>query len=153
MESFHIRQAMPCDVKQLLNIEYTCFSSDRISVQQMQYLVSKAKSSIFLVLEDTRKNLAGYVLAFAPKNKVTARIYSLAILPQFRGQHLASYLLQHLFEMLNQKGYQYCHLEVRESDEKTQKLYQKFGFVQMKKLLNYYEDGEHAWRMRVVLKS
>lgn len=153
MISFFIREAQVNDISDLNQIEESCFTSDKINKRQMHYLLCHAKSILFVACDTENTQILGYGLCLTSLNHKTARLYSLAVLPEFRGAHLATSLIINLLARLHECGYKHCHLEVRLHDIKTQSLYKKFGFVPVKTLSNYYQDGEDALRMRLTLPS
>lgn len=154
--TFTFRPARETDVEQLLSIENSCFSSDRINRRQMRYLLNRAKA-LHLVAEDSACGVVGYGLVFTPQlnsqQPRPARLYSLAVSPEYRGFGLGQQLLAELLRMLRPKGYRVCALEVRASDKKTQRLYQRFGFKSEKLLPAYYADGEDGLRMRLMFRA
>lgn len=81
------------------------------------------------------------------KKKQSARVYSLAVLPDFQNKNLASQLLQSALK--NIKGrYSQITLEVRRGNKKAINLYTKFGFYYEQTLKEYYADKEDAIKMR-----
>lgn len=148
-----IRAAEVGDIPALIDIESTCFDSDKISKRQMHYLIVHGKTLWLVACEKKNNQLLGYGLCLLSNQHKTARLYSLAVLPKYRGAHIASDLLTDLILKLRALSYQYCHLEVRTNDLKTQSLYRKYGFMNLKYLANYYQDGEDAVRMRLVLAN
>lgn len=152
MQDYVYRLAEIGDIQRLGFIENSCFISDRISERQFKYLILKGKVLFFVVCKNEDKCPIGYGLCLIPARCSTARLYSLAILPDFRGQRLAITLFELLLIKLKEKNYRFCNLEVRESDQKTQSLYEYFGFSRIKRIAGYYQDGEAALRMRAVIK-
>lgn len=154
--TFAFRPARETDVEQLLSIENRCFSSDRINRRQMRYLLNRAKA-LQLVAENSSCGVVGYGLVFTPQlnpqQPRPARLYSLAVSPEYRGLGLGCRLLSELLQPLPQIGYRACTLEVRESDKKTQHLYKSFGFTPVKQLPTYYADGEDGLRMRLMFRA
>ncbi|WP_367607425.1 GNAT family N-acetyltransferase [Legionella sp. W05-934-2] len=146
-----IRKAQITDLSDLVLIENTCFPTDKINKRQMRYMITKAKCLLYVAYDKNTQTVLGYGLCFTPLNRKTARLYSLAVLPDYQGAHVASNLLVELFKKLKEQGYEYCTLEVRSGHPNTQSLYHKFGFVDVKTIDNYYADGESALRMRLVL--
>ncbi len=148
---FEVRRAKLDDIPKLIEIENHCFPTDRITAQQMRYLISKAKAVIYLAYQEKSKEIGGYGICFTPSKRTTARLYSLAVHPQFQGQGIASLILNKLLSKLKSLDYHFCNLEVRQSDEKTQTLYRRFGFTPIEQIAEYYADGEGATRMRTPL--
>ncbi|WP_439238623.1 ribosomal protein S18-alanine N-acetyltransferase [Lonepinella sp. BR2919] len=73
-----------------------------------------------------------------------ATLFNIAIEPKFQGKKLGSILLNHLLQQLQQKGIKTLWLEVRESNQKAQKLYEQCGFNTVCVRKNYYPtlDGK-----------
>ncbi len=151
MITTYYREAVVADIPALINIELTCFSSDLISRRQMHYLIKKAKRIFLVVCHAENHDILGYALCLTPRGRKAARLYSIAILPHFRGFHIGTTLLEVLCQQLTAEGYHACMLEVRASDKKTQAMYQKIGFIINRQVPHYYEDGENALRMRLNL--
>jgi ribosomal protein S18 acetylase RimI-like enzyme len=149
-KAYSIRTAHSGDLAPLLLIEQRCFNSDQINRRQMRYLLTRAKAETLLVV-DPSDSAMGYCMALIPELPRPARLYSLAVLPDYRGQRLGEVLLVALLQCLQQKGYHRCTLEVRLKDQRTQALYQRIGFTSVKTLSAYYADGDDAQRMQCQL--
>lgn len=151
MTPVYYRSAEMRDIPDLITIENTCFHSDIISKRQMKYMIKKAKC-IFLVACDEKKHtVLGYGLCLTPSARKTARLYSLAVLPLYRGLSIGHVLSKTILQQLTAHGYLFCTLDVRISDTKAQKLYHKLGFMRYKSTPHYYDDGESALHMRRTL--
>jgi ribosomal-protein-alanine acetyltransferase len=140
-----LRQAQIADLAALNALESASFPSDQISARQMRYLLTRAKAHTLVATY--KKQLVGYATLLLPAHPRPARLYSIAVDPKFRGQGIAGRLLAALGGIAKKHGYLRQRLEVRASDEATQALYRRVGFVQVKHLPGYYEDGEDALRM------
>ncbi|MGB3291446.1 MAG: ribosomal protein S18-alanine N-acetyltransferase [Phormidesmis sp.] len=78
-----------------------------------------------------------------------AHIVTLAIEPSYQGQKLGQLLLTQLLLCGHRRGLTRATLEVRASNQKALKLYEKFGFKAAGIRKRYYADGENAcilWR-------
>jgi len=73
-----------------------------------------------------------------------AHITTLAIEPAQQGQKLGQLLLTGLLLHGYRRGLERATLEVRESNERALKLYQKFDFREAGIRKRYYSDGENA---------
>lgn len=149
MTAFRYMPASLKDLDDLLAIENRCFKSDRINRRQLRYHLCQGKT-LTLVCKSAGE-IAGYLMCFTPALPRAARIYSLAVLPEQRGQGIANALIRTCLKKIRQMGYRQCRLEVRASDKKTQVLYARNGFRQIEKLPAYYEDGRDGVRMLVDL--
>ncbi len=143
-----VRKAQLMDIPQLLQIEEICFISDRINRRQFRYLLNRAKAVVQVIESGDGANIAGYGVCFIPGRRKTARLYSLAVLPEFRGNGFAGRLLTALLGQLRDRGFHFCNLEVRKADNIVQNLYIKHGFKAVAEITGYYEDGADAIRMR-----
>ena len=140
-----IRRATVLDKKDLLFIEESCFTYDKITPVQMNYLLTKAKA---LIVVYTHNNTpVGYAILLTPKHPKPARLYSLAVLLQFQGKQIGSHLLSEIVDHSVNLNYTSLRLEVRASQHDLIKLYKRFGFTPHKLLPNYYEDGEDGLKM------
>lgn len=144
------RLATVDDLSSLLTIEESCFNVDRISKRQMKYLLTRAKARCWLVSNGS--TAVAYCLCFTPILGRPARLYSLAVLPQCRGQGIAAELLNKVAVNLYQAGYRRLRLEVNETNLPALKLYTKLGYKQIAKLPNYYENVNHGVRMQLDLQ-
>jgi ribosomal protein S18 acetylase RimI-like enzyme len=144
-----LRQASISDLQILLDIEEDSFVNDRISRRQMGYLLSKAKARSWLALCDGQA--AGYCTLLLPAKPRPARLYSLAVMPRFRGRHIAKFLLSESTRVAKEAGYNRIRLEVSEQNMTAKKIYLEFGFRPVCDLPAYYEDGTSGIRMQYEL--
>lgn len=78
-----------------------------------------------------------------------AHITTFAIEPAYQGKKLGQLLLTDLLMHGHKRGLTRATLEVRASNHKALKLYQKFAFQEAGQRKRYYSDGENArilWR-------
>ncbi len=73
-----------------------------------------------------------------------AHITVLAIAPQYQRQGLGQAMLCALLTSAHQRGLEWATLEVRSSNGGAIALYQKFGFEEVGKRRNYYQDGNQS---------
>lgn len=149
MDEVVIRKATFDDIDLLTALENISFMSDKISKRQMRYLIGIAKSVVFIA--EQKNQILGYCACLIPMHPRPARLYSIAVLPESQGKGIAKQLISQLFMMLKDQQYQRCRLEVRQSQLSVQALYKNYGFTEMITLPGYYEDGEAAIRMEVLL--
>ncbi|MFT4766919.1 MAG: ribosomal-protein-alanine N-acetyltransferase [Glaciecola sp.] len=152
MKAVQLREAVPADAPALLRIEEQCFVTDRIKPRQMRYLLTRARALNLVADSDARA--VAYLSCLTPvRTDRPARLYSLAVAPDFRRRGLAFALLERLVDDLCERGYRRLRLEVRVGDRRTQALYQRFGFRELSRIEAYYEDGEAALRMGTTLPA
>lgn len=63
---------------------------------------------------------------------------------EYQNQGFGSMMLEFVIELCKMSNLNVLSLEVRESNEKAIKLYEKYGFVFSHKRKNYYSNGEDA---------
>lgn len=73
-----------------------------------------------------------------------AHITLLGIAPTYRKQGLGQWMLLQLLRFACDRGLTHATLEVRQSNQSAQRLYQKFGFKVAGERCKYYGDGENA---------
>ena len=83
----NIRRAQKNDLSALNKIEQGSFQTDRLSKRSLQRWIA-AKDDILLVAEEENGALLGYGLVMCNKGTRLARLYSLAVSPEARGQGL-----------------------------------------------------------------
>jgi ribosomal-protein-alanine N-acetyltransferase len=99
----------------------------------------------FLVAEYGGK-VIGYVMGYL-RPDMEGQIMSIAVDPAYRGNGIGSALLTEAIERLIREGARYIGLEVRVSNIGAIRLYERFGFRRVKRIIGYYSDGEDAYYM------
>ena len=149
MEDFVVREAVPLDAAELSCLEEICFPSDRITCRQFKYLIRQGRVVFLVITAMGTGGITGYGVCLVSSGRNVARLYSLAVLPEYRGGGVGRLLLESLLTRVKERGFSWCSLEVRLGAVGVQRLYESFGFEVHSCLKNYYEDGEDALRMRV----
>jgi len=125
--------------------------------------VLKRSQRYFLVAEVNGK-VVGYLMSIlesrrsylVPDPSLAARIdrgetgshlLSLGVMKGFWGKGVGSSLLREYLRRLEEDGVDFSFLEVRVSNERAIRLYERFGYVKYKVLKAYYMDGEDAYLM------
>jgi len=133
------------DLEKIMKIENACFGADAFSRQQMAYLISHAKG-IFLVAKYDDK-IAGYISFITSKRHNTGRIYSVAVMPEYRNYGVGGKLLNKTIEYAIQKELNAIFLEVRTDNLTAISIYEKKGFTKRFIKPNYYHDGADGYSM------
>ncbi|WP_297508134.1 ribosomal protein S18-alanine N-acetyltransferase [Thermococcus sp.] len=138
-----IRPAKLFDISEVMRIERESF---REAYPRGIFLVFLENNpDTFLVAEYNGK-VIGYVMAYL-RPDLEGHIMSIAVDPAYRGNGIGSALLTEAIERLIKRGARYIGLEVRVSNEKAIRLYERFGFKKVKRIVGYYADGEDAYYM------
>jgi ribosomal protein S18 acetylase RimI-like enzyme len=90
--------------------------------------------------------IVGYVLILFRKATSVARLYSIAVAPEARGQGVAKALVAAAEDLARQRGELFMRLEVRADNEAAKALYERLGYRQFGRNLDYYEDHAEALR-------
>lgn len=87
----------------------------------------------------TRKDqVLGYIALHVIIDEATINMVYLE--PEFRGQGLATYMMNFVIDQLQARGLRHLFLEVRESNHKARTLYQRTGFSYLTIRPNYYQS-------------
>ena len=107
-------------------------------------------------VKSTEVKTGGQVIAYAFWHLVVDEVHVLkvAVAPAWRGQGIASRLLERCFTLSVEQGAKSAHLEVRPSNIAAIELYQKLGFELVGRRPKYYTDSkEDALLMMKILKE
>lgn len=142
VESYH-----PRFFRRLFTIESTVFSDDRYSLDLFRHLCSDNRDLLLVARAGNRT--VGYAMGeLHPKG---AELISLAVTPSYRNRGIGRKLLRRLLLRLERNGIGRVFLMVRETNESAIRLYRGFGFRRIRRVPEYYADGETAIRMRLEL--
>lgn len=139
-----IRQAALRDLDALVHIEDRCFDSDRISRRNFRYLLTKANASTLVDEKDGQ--IRGYAMLLFNRGISLARLYSLAVAPDFRGLGVGAQLVQASEVLAEEHDCVGIRLEVRKDNLSTIRLYEKMGYKYLDLVPDYYEDHMEALR-------
>lgn len=141
-----IRLANREDPPYLAAIDKECFS-DPWSEESFRQEIEEHKLAVYLVAEVDGER-AGYVGMWQIVDE--GHITNVAVLPKYRGKHVASAILSVFFEIGKNAGLKAYTLEVRKSNEAAKALYKKFGFEESGVRPGYYPDNHEdaiiMWR-------
>lgn len=135
------------DLPGVLKIEKRSFETDAWPAELFRVYAMQCPRLFFVAR--VGRVVAGYSITCVVKG--TADIASIAVLPEYRGRHIASKLLTRTIDKVRRAGVGTVTLMVRRDNLSAIDLYRKFGFVRTHTVHGYYEDRAVAWRMRLVL--
>lgn len=139
-----IRVATLSDLPALTALETRCFDTDCISRRSFRHLLTRGHAAILVDERQTR--LAGYVLVLFRRGVSLARIYSIAILPEFRGLGVGSALVRAAEQAALDEGAVEVRLEIREDNAASHALFRSLGYRSFGNYPHYYEDAADAVR-------
>ena len=146
-----IRQATSDDWNALCALEERGFSKDRFSPEQWRYLLTRAHATAFVVEADGR--LCGAAILLWRKGCGIARLYSIVVDPDCRGQGLGKRLFETCVSVATEHNCKRIHLEVRADNHSAIQFYEDRGFQVIESLRGYYEDGMNGLRLVKYLAS
>src|SRR5690554_5183169 len=129
-----LRGAVIEDVPNLLALENRCFTGDRLNRRQFRWLIQKGHAAVQLLelaapQESAEgkvgKTLAAYLLILFHRGTALARIYSIAVNPNFQGQGLGEFLMQQAEVLALDAGSTALRLEVRSDNAAAINLYKR----------------------------
>jgi ribosomal-protein-alanine acetyltransferase len=146
-KSIVIRAPRREEMDRLLMIERRCFRSHRFTNEEFEYHFANP-SSIFAVVAYGER-IVGYIAGVASHNSRDriAKVYSMAVLPQWRRLGIASKLLDYFEREAIKRGCRRAKLEVRRTNRSARSLYDRTGYQVDKVLKDYYAPGSDGLRM------
>ena len=126
-----LRPARLADVDALANLEQRVFRGDRVSRRGFRRFVRSSRAALMVAEEDGV--LAGYALVLFRERSGIARLYSIAVAPQFAKRGLGSALLS-------------------AAEEAAIARYRKAGYNLFGRHFQYYADRGHALRFEKRLR-
>jgi ribosomal protein S18 acetylase RimI-like enzyme len=144
-----VRPGQVTDIPALLQLEESCFSTDRLSRRSFHHMLTKAKASLFVVEDPeatTGGQILGYGLVLFHLGTALARLYSLAVHPAARGRGIGVQLLDYAEEETRRHDCVALRLEVRADNAVAIALYDSRKYRRLMSLPQYYDDDADGWR-------
>lgn len=139
-----IRGARIDEAVTLERIEAVCFQTDRLSRRMLNHHLRSPCADVLVA--ELAGRPAGYAMVFHRANSAVARLYSIAVLPEFRGRGVADALMEAAERASRKRGASALRLEVRTDNPAAAALYIKRGYVEFGYHDDYYADGMSARR-------
>lgn len=137
-------------IPSLVELEASVFTpaDGLISARAFGYHI-KHRKNVLLVAQQANEELVGYLLIKI--NRVSARIYSIAVHPDCQGQGVGRKLVIEALQRIAETNIATVRLEVRSKNYAAIMLYQSLGFVKSGLKENYYPGEDDAWVMKYEL--
>ena len=154
MDRWQFEHISPADLEPILAIEQISFRRPwgRLSFEGEL----RNRRGCNFVVKSTEVETSGQVIGYAFWHIVADEVHLLkvAVTPAWRGQGVATWLLEQCFSLSVEQGARSAHLEVRPSNIPAVELYRKLGFELVGKRPGYYSDSkEDALLMIKILKE
>jgi ribosomal-protein-alanine N-acetyltransferase len=147
-----LRRGRLRDLDALLAMEREFFTPDhRIPRRSFRHFIGSAKSD--LIVADVDSTTAGCALVNYRRNSTRARLYSLAVAPDFQRRGLARRLLKEAEKEAARRGCHTMRLEVRADDDAAIGLYETSGYRLFGRRQRYYSSRIDALRFEKILAS
>lgn len=146
----NIRVAELDDVDALVAVEQNCFDNDRLNKRSFRRWIQAEHGELWVAEQENL--IAGYGLLWCHRGTRQARLYSLAVQPEMRGQGIALKLLDKLEEVAAQRARLFMRLEVAKDNRQAIGLYEARGYRVFGEYVNYYEDHGDALRMQKTIQ-
>jgi len=139
-----LRHAILDDLPALLAIENHCFNTDRLSRRSFHHLLTRGNA--VTLIEEEAQRISGYVLLLFSRGTSMARLYSIAVHPDFVQRRIGDRLLEAAEIAALERDCVSMRLEVRRDNPPSLKLFHRHGYRPFKEVLDYYEDHMAALR-------
>lgn len=139
-----VRPAQSADLEGLVALENASFATDKLSRRSFRHWLSSDHRA--LLLAEWAGLVAGYILIIYHPGTRLARIYSLAVAPQLRGNGIAKTLMLAGEQAARDDGRLYLRLEVSVDNTPAIRLYEALGFQKFGLYRDYYQDHKDALR-------
>jgi ribosomal-protein-alanine N-acetyltransferase len=139
-----IRNAQESDLPKIMEIEHLSFG------EQWDYYDFKAslKDVFLLYLDRLEHKIVGFIIASCGKLSHRGIILRLAVHPDYRGQGVATALMQHSFEQLKNMDLQEVELDVNILLATAIRLYKGVGFQVVQVISPNAEEDDSFYIMR-----
>jgi [ribosomal protein S18]-alanine N-acetyltransferase len=148
MDGVRVRAAIPADAPAMLLLE-ALFPSDRMSARSIRRFIAAPGARVFVAVRG-RAVLGNLVLLLRAGSR-SARIYSVVVSPSARGLGIGDRLVEAGERAARAAGRQAVSLEVRADNPAARRLYAKRGYVEVRRLPGYYDDGADGLRLERAL--
>ncbi len=139
-----LRCATLDDIPALLVVETQCFTTDRLSRRSFRHLLTRGNAIILLDEQDGR--MRGYVLLLFSRSASLARLYSIAVHPDFARRGVGDRLLTSAETTALERDCVSMRLEIRRDNPASLALFRRHGYRQFKEVVDYYQDHMTALR-------
>jgi ribosomal-protein-alanine acetyltransferase len=140
-----IRDAVPGDLDELVEIEDAVFPGDRLTRRNFRHAV--ASPSIIALVAADDDGVGGYALVETRRGARVARLSSIAVAPGVAGTGLGGRLVEAAETAAASRGCNRLRLEVRADNLRAIALYERAGYQRTGRTRRYYEDGAAALRL------
>lgn len=140
-----LRQFSLSDLNEIQKIEKTSFPS-RIAYSKNYFRKIYQKFPKCFIVAKEGKKILGY--AIGQLRKFSGELISIAVNEKWRRKKIGTKLLKFVLAEFKKMKARRIMIQVREGNAAAVVFYRKFGFRILKKLRNYYRNGDNAFLMK-----
>ena len=143
------RDAIALDLPVLVGMEKELFSDSPWSMGQFkEEFAGMPKTRFFCVATNEENEIVGYAGVLVVASGVEADVLTVAVLPQYQKQGIATQFMERLETWARNKSAPAMMLEVSIDNTPAIDLYKKLGYVNISLRSHYYGPGLDAFVMR-----
>ncbi len=141
-----LRRAGPADLDTIAALEAACFGAADGAFTRRQLRALLSNPNAFWLIGLDGRAMACWLKASNGRTR-WARLYSLAVHPQLRGQGWGKRLVEAGLEWMRKEKLATCRAEVKTDNHSARRLYASCGFREGETLRDYYARGVDGMRL------
>ena len=145
----HFSPLQPTDMEAVMQIEQTAYTHPWTRKHFMDVLEAGYQAQQMWLTQAGEQQRLGYYVAMQGVDEV--HLLNLTVAPAMQGQGWASHLMVHLHQWARCVGAGWMWLEVRVSNQRAIRLYQRQGYSVVGQRKNYYPAGQTEREDAVVM--
>jgi len=138
--TFTLRESKPGDFDRLYAIDQECFPPGIAYSRRELAQFNKLQGAFTLVAETTRKTIAGFIVA-QKHHRGMGHVVTIDVLAPYRRSGLGSLMMHEVEARLHAAGCDAMFLEAAVDNLPAIRFYERFGYVIVKELPQYYPNG------------
>lgn len=144
--SYTVRPLTEKSSREVLRLNLRCFrNGENYTKYTFAFLFSEPRALSYQAVTEYGA-MAAYMFVIV-QDDGTAHLTTIGVAPEHRRRGVAEMLLGHLETVLRTRGVSTIVLEVRVRNIPAQMLYVRNGYTTVKRIANYYTDGEDCFMM------
>ncbi len=147
-----LRRASGADFAALAALERACFQNGDGAFNARQLRALLANPNAYWLMRADARAMACWLHCNNGRAR-WARLYSLAVHPDLRGQGIAPQLLNAGMRWMQDQGLHICRAEVKADNAAARRLYARFGFRETGALRDYYAPGIDGVRLELAVNA
>jgi ribosomal-protein-alanine N-acetyltransferase len=142
------RQPIALDIPVLATYEKELFPYSPWSTSQFKEEFAGIPTTRFMSVAEDGNTIVGYCGVFVPAPGIEADILTVAVLPAYRRQGIATEFMRQIEAYAVEREASAMMLEVELSNDSAIKLYESLGYLKISVRMDYYGPGKDAHVMR-----